>query len=446
MSAIQPQAYFQSIRQFKCSNCGGELNIINKRTNYIGCQYCGAVLDAHTEAHRIITKLNAPSNFPPRSFIQLGMTAVFDEKKHQVLGRTRWQSNYKEHWAEEGETGYSDERWEYDEWVLMSEDRTYFYLIEDAEGYTISRSVLPKHPGLPRGNETVNFYSGKREGLAEYGDSEVVYFEGESTYQIRAGDRVKFAQYDSKGYQYLTEWRLTDSGEIKEVEFFREELVSYKTLLKAFSENEPVRKIEQTVVRRASRRGFWRNAYWATALAFFVLLANSCNRGKAVFSQEFSVPVTRAAQETDTAQVLAISQPFTLPTPNRVYQVEFSASIPDNADVWAGVEFLNEKGETINALEGNFYRASGDEAWQEDGESGVEHWEESQTDQAVYYRVDQPGTYTARISTLPTSTANAVVRLNIYEQPAISRYYLFGFLIFALLAVVTTVSASVAKN
>src|SRR3712207_130113 len=133
-SSIRSQSYFQSVQQFKCVNCAGELNIINTRTRYIGCQYCGSVLDARSPAHEVITRLNAPAQFPPHSFIKLGMTAIFNGKKHQVLGRTRWKSEYQERWSEEGETGYSSEQWEYDEWVLMSENRTYFYLIEDAEG------------------------------------------------------------------------------------------------------------------------------------------------------------------------------------------------------------------------------------------------------------------------------------------------------------------------
>lgn len=447
MSTIQPQAYFKSVRQFKCSNCAGELNIINKRTQFIGCQYCGAVLDASSEAHQVITKLNAPAGFSPQSFIKLGMKAVFNGKKHQVIGRTRWQSDYKEYWSEDGDTGYSDEKWEYDEWVLMSEDYTYFYLIEDKEGYAISKSFLPQYPNLPKATQINNFTSNKQERVVEYGDSVVAYFEGESTYQIKAGDRVKFAQYNSGRTGFITEWRLAADGkEIKEIEFFREEPVSRSQLLTAFEDNDSIRQAKQAVGQINKRKRFQRITYWLTALVFFILMVSSSGDGNQIFSASYPVPAAAQTPVTeDDPLILSTTKPMSLQKLNRVYHIILSASIPDNSEVWTGLEILNEKGEVINAIEGDFYRASGDEAWQEDGESGVEHWEEDETLQSAYYRLDQPGTYSARIFALPTKSQEAKVNLKIYEETTISRYYIMGLIIFTLMALVNSVPASLAK-
>jgi hypothetical protein len=448
MSAIQPQAYFKSIRQFKCSNCAGELSLINKRTRYVACQYCGTVQDAQSEAHQIITRLNAPSQFPPKSFIKLGMTAVFSGKKYQVLGRTRWRSKYKEYWSEEGETGYSDETWEYDEWVLMGEDFTYFYLIEDADGYAVSQSVFPKYPTLPKGTSAMNFMTGKQERVVEYGESKVVYFEGESTYQIKAGDRVQFSQYNSGRYSFIAEWRLKEDGkEIKEIEFFQEEPFSYKQILAAFANDPAIGQLKMQMEQRSRSKRFWRISFWLTALVFLVLLIGSAGEGEQVFTATYPVPVSNqnGASDDDDPEVLATTKPLALEKVNRVYEVKLSASMPDNSDVWTGLEILNEKGEVINAIEGDFFRASGDEYWEEDGESGVEHWEENETSHTAVYRLDEPGTYAARVFAMPSKIPNASVKLEVYEGSVLSRYYLIGFVIFTLLAVVSSVSASMAK-
>lgn len=447
MSTIQPQPYFKSVRQFKCSNCAGELTLINRRTNYVGCQYCGAVLDAQSEAHHVITKLNAPSKFAPQSFIRMGMTAVFNGKNHQVLGRTRWLSDYKEYWSEEGETGYSDEKWEYDEWVLMSEEYTYFYLIEDKEGFTLSKSFLPQHPNLPKGTSIQNFTSAKQERVLEYGDSVVEYFEGESTYQIKAGDRVKFAEYKSGRQSHIVEWRLADNRkDIKEIEFFQEELISYQDVVTAFENNESVKQVKNVVAQRNKSKRFWRVSFWLTALAFLVLLIISGKHGNEIFSATYPVPPKNSPADDDDPQLLASTQPIPLQKKNRIYELELSANIPDNSDLWTGVEILNEQGKVINTLEGDFYRASGDEAWQEDGESGIEHWEETETSRVATYRLDEPGTYSARVFASPTSTPNAKVQLKLFEESVLSRYYLIGLIIFTLLALVNSVSASFASE
>ncbi len=448
MSRIQPQNYFESVRQFRCSSCGGEITLINKRTNYVGCQYCGAVLDANSEAHGVITKLHAPSEFPPRSIIRLGMKAVFNGKKHQVLGRTRWKSDYKEYWSEEGESGYSDEEWEYDEWVLMSEDYTYFYLIEDREGYALSASFLPQHPNLPKGTSIQNFTTGKQERVLEYGDSVVAYFEGESTYQIKAGDRVKFAEYRACGKKFIAEWRLiNNTSEIKEIEFFREETISESDVLTAFEDNPAIQEAKEKLKAIHRRKQFWRVSLWLTALAFAVLLLHSLTDGKEIFAEQIKVPQAhKPPTEEDDPEILATTKPITLQNAGAVYQLQLSANIPDNTDLWTGLEILNEKGEVINAVEGDFYRASGDEEWHEDGESGVEHWEETETLKSVYYRLDSPGTYMARVLAIPTTTPGASIQLKLFEGSILSRYYLAGLIIFTLLALVNSVSASLAQQ
>jgi DNA-directed RNA polymerase subunit RPC12/RpoP len=86
---MRQQRYLQSVQQLKCGNCGGELQVVNPRTNFIACQYCGTVQEAKTEEHKILLKLAQPSQSPPMRFIKLGMEAIFDGVKHKVIGRTR---------------------------------------------------------------------------------------------------------------------------------------------------------------------------------------------------------------------------------------------------------------------------------------------------------------------------------------------------------------------
>ncbi len=221
------------IRQFKCKNCGGELQLQNKRSQYVACPYCGSVADSSSEAYEVITQMDKPSKFPPMRFIKIGMEGTFNGKMHHVIGRTRRRNTYKEYWVEDGETGYSDETWIFDEWLLISEDATYFTLIEDEEGFTVVTGVIPKYPSLPQGEQIQDFYSGKQQRVQEYGNTEILYYEGESTYLVKPGDKSSFSEYSGGGSSYSAEWRYKD-GVVKEIEFFEEKPVSESSLIKAF--------------------------------------------------------------------------------------------------------------------------------------------------------------------------------------------------------------------
>ncbi len=222
------------VRQFKCNNCGGELALQNKRSQYVACPYCGSVADSSSEAYKVLTKMENPSKFPPMRFLQLGMEGSFDGKMYHVIGRTRRRNTYREYWVEDGESGYSNETWIFDEWLLISEDATYLIIAEDTEGFTIITPVTPKYPTLPEGEKMADLFSGKSRRVQEYGDTEILYYEGESTFLVQAGDKSSFSEYSGNSQtSYSAEWRYKD-GEIKEIEFFAEQEISQYELERAF--------------------------------------------------------------------------------------------------------------------------------------------------------------------------------------------------------------------
>ncbi|MEM9987481.1 MAG: hypothetical protein AAF804_20505, partial [Bacteroidota bacterium] len=151
-----------TLRKFDCPSCGSSLSLVHPRAKEIMCQYCGSVLDAKDEAHQIIRKLAKPERHPPFSFLKVGLVAEFNGKPYQILSRTRWRMRYKEYWREDGESGYSNEVWVYDEWLLIDEDRSYVYLVEDREGFKLSEEIIPDSPMLLPKDLRMNFYKSQR--------------------------------------------------------------------------------------------------------------------------------------------------------------------------------------------------------------------------------------------------------------------------------------------
>ena len=228
-------------RQFRCSSCGGDLELHNQRSKYISCPYCGSVAQKSDDAYKIISKNENPKKFKPRSFLKLGMTGDFNNEKYKIIGRTCWSSYYKEYWREGGESGYSSESWTFDDWLLIGENGDYKTIIEDADGFAISESFVPKYPVKPEGEKVKDFNNNKNRRVTEYGNSEILYYEGESTYLVKPGDSAMFSQYNYKDADYIAEWRY-DGSYIKEIEFFKETSISAGKLRYAFINDESIAK------------------------------------------------------------------------------------------------------------------------------------------------------------------------------------------------------------
>lgn len=459
MSKPPPLLSLADAKQFKCTACGNALQVLNRRTRYVGCPYCGAVADATSEAHQKLMQMPSPSRFPPRSFIKLGMAAQFGGANYRVIGRTRWQMNYQEYDSESN--SYESSTWTYDEWLMLSQYGTYFYLMEDAEGYKISRAFIPKYPTAKGTSEIRNFHTGKVVRVQEYGRATVEFFEGESTYQVAPGDAIIFANYQDGQKTYAVECRLANAGgsEIKEVEFWEDVPIGRREVLSAFAVNKEVADLK-TDTETKSKRSLSMALFTGllAVLSFIGMLASCSNTlihsemlatDQATLQQELPPEKPEADMQrleqlsnspdelqrytdslaqsqfanTEEANVRLIgqTQPFTLTKPGTIVCFESSVEISGYFDCWLGTEIVKANGEVANVFEGDLYRD-----------------DESHTTASVIYKLDEPGQYFLRIYTernaiLP-SGSNLQVKAAVYEEKMLSRYFIMAWLLFGSLS------------
>jgi hypothetical protein len=428
---------FQVQKQFKCSGCGGELQLMSKRTKFVGCPYCGSVADANSLAYKVIAKMEKPSNFPAYSFIRLGMIGTFQGVKYKVIGRTRFRMDYKEYWSDDSGSGYSNEVWYYDEWQLLGENFTFFYLVEDIEGFKISEMFYPAYPNLPKGNFLKSFDSNSQKQIKEYGTVKVTYFEGEATYQVKVGNLHQFAIYGG-GFQqsFVVETRLGAGNEPKEISFYKEKPFAPAKCLEAFAEDERVKDFYSVFNQKKKARKTFRIAYTLICIVFFFMAFFSLVEND-VFTQDMTLSNYKETQKTDSlTEYQLLTDFFELKDVGKVYNLNVNVTMPDNMDSYTEIEVQDSKGSVVNEVVGNFYRASGDESWSEGGESGVEHWEENETSFNEVYQLDSAGKYrirmVAQISKQYPESVQYAVRVS---ETTLTRYYLVGFFI-ALLFVI----------
>ena len=418
-TSIKDQSRLATVSKFECPNCGSSLSVSNPRAQYVACHYCGSVLDANSKEHKILKQLSKPSRHKPFSFIRLGQIATFNNRQYQVIARTRWRMDYKEYWSEEGETGYSNEVWIYDEWLLMDVRMTYFYLVEDREGYWISEEIIPETPSLLTNDLRMSFYKGqRREIVREYGNARTIFFEGESNYTIKEGDQLQFAMFKNKGINFSAEWRINPQNKsIKEIEFFREQPVSRRAVIKAFENNEEIDKLKQY---EAHWRFIFRAALATTLALLLMLLMSIGNDGTRVFSQEFDL---RTIGDTETV----ISNPVEISEPGLFSLNFYMKSIDPNSDQFVFAYILDEEKAAINQVEGDFYFYTG-----VDDEG---RWTEEDRDASKLFKLEEAGTYYIQLFKNKESTTGGTIEVSVSKGVWLSRYFLFGFILFILFSI-----------
>ena len=234
----------KDITQIKCPNCSGELQLKDKRTKTIVCSQCGAMSGFDKEKTALIFRedIGKLNHF---SFLKVAQELNLDGIHYIIIGRTRWQSTYSERWEEEDEgrleVGYDHNcRWAFDEWVLLSEQHTYLYLIENQnQNIYLAKSIYPANPAIPRNFNSpqmsqIDFnrkYSGFKDA-DEYGYTELAGVEGEATYDVALQERTYFWMYAASKQQYSVEIRIDEQKSIREIEYYVEKPISsYKLLL-----------------------------------------------------------------------------------------------------------------------------------------------------------------------------------------------------------------------
>ncbi len=402
-----------SINLVRCPACGTPLPAKESTPAAVKCPSCSALYPADSEIGRRLSA-KQDSSHPPRSFIRLGMSATLMQRKYYVLGRRCITTRMKE-WDPEDKT-YTNESWSYDEWLLGREDGGFIFLCEDSEGYEISYKFLPDNPEVPADHRrTLALVKGQRQRrLQEFGTARVVYHEGEFPWAVEDGDTGNYASYNYGTESFEVEWSLDSKGEIEEVEFYRNSKISYIELLEAFDQQELLARALAEEARKKEIKLF-SFAFFGTAailalLGFWAALSGS---GRDVFSR--SASIEGIPEEGINAG------PFSLRRPGAIYRINTSISIPDNTYSWIGLELLNSEQQSINAIEGDFWRESG---YDDEG-----HWSESFTSTNLHFKLKEPGEYYLRIFSERGTAPSGVVQINIREGVILARYFFIAALI-----------------
>lgn len=394
-----PPASELSLEVLKCPHCSGELNVQSgAAVKTLVCTFCGSVLDLSGEQAAIIGQTNR--KIKPAQPIQPGMEGNFEGERHQVIGWIRYE-------------GWDDEdRWRWDEWLLLSAGGQFRWLSYDPEeGFILQQKIQPTAPFDPLHDSAIPTPDGQAI-VSERAPARILALAGELTWQAKVGDRLTYVEAGLKDFRYSVE--VTE----QELELTKGRVLPELEVWRAFGRED--------LVQQAVTAGQWSGAYRVLALVCALLTFFGCAgvlfsgiTGQQIFSQQVQL-----AQGEAGAQSVG---PVEITQPGRPHQILLQAgALPTNS--WAEVN-VSIADETENEL---FLFA--EEFWDEAGyDEG--YWHENDLSGDYLFRPDEAGEYTLELSLEGDPLVSSLpVTVTVKQGVWLSRYFVIYTIISLVLA------------
>lgn len=404
-----------------CPSCQHTNYVWDQEVRYMYCYNCGVASDL--AFNRTLNEKLKIKDFPYYSFLRVGQTLHLEGKDFIITARLRYRSTHKEYYTSDEGSGYSNETWYFDTYILQNTQEgkdERFYLSEDKEGYSLGMPITVDKKDADPTNLALftNFYKGKPDyRVTEYGSLFLEFFEGETEKEdpYAVGTQTHFATYQEGLWSYTVEqgdgWK----------EFSAEKKISKQELYKALEGNPFIDTYEQRDKGFSTIR---KTVSAAAVVAFLVFLVS-------LFSDGTPISSTRV----DTKDIDKIegylSKPIKIDDTGTNYNIEWGVNFKStqNQGMYVVVELLDKDKNVINAVESDF--------WYETGRDSEGTWTESETSSSKYFKFVEEGDYFARIYAKTDSTyftdatySQATINFTVNEGAMLSRYFLMlsGFL------------------
>lgn len=176
--------------ELSCPSCGAPVDVDNRFTRMVKCDYCDGQLLLEGEAFEFQGEAKLA---PGSSRFDVGQEGTVKDRSYRVLGHIRY------NWG----------RGFWDEYCVKLEGEEMAWIADDAGELTISRKVDPGE--TPPSYEEVQVGGKMSVGdysfvVSEKGEAEVEGFEGELPFVAKAGDGIQYVDGSHEGNVYSIEY------------------------------------------------------------------------------------------------------------------------------------------------------------------------------------------------------------------------------------------------
>lgn len=385
---------------FKCTSCGAPISVTQADTKAVGCSHCGAVVAADDPDLKI---LSAALKVLTKPSLDIGITGKLKGRAYAVIG-------YLKRF-----TGTPPERYEWEEYLMYSEEAGYAWLIQYNGHWSLGKPVTRQPEEVPGPRPQARFLDQRYKHFATY-RAEVAQVIGEFNWRVKVGEHAEVFDYIAPPYMLSRE--VTE----REMTWTVAEYLTQEEMLKAF---KPARALPKQVGVGANQPAppgsdppYWKVcALFLLIMVVIQLVLASKGDHNAVWQG------TLALDKGETQHSLSVP---TVHVDGRQGNIVV-AQHTDMNNRWLDTEVS-----LINTQTGEAFQAQREISYYQGYDDG-EHWSEGDADDTTSFNKVPPGDYVLDVAG-ETNTKDGDGPINdqiklLRDVPAWSHFWLFFLLL-----------------
>ena len=442
----------KELKALKCPKCGGDLSK-GARSTYdedeeedvtipvARCIQCNTEYDQHTPEYYELFADDLTRDKDSTIF-KLGLKGKIKNVEYEIIGRLRYQE----------EDEYEKSTW--DEWVAISGDGVYHYLVEEDGRIDSYEEYVPESIDMESNGSYIEF-EGKKIPKSDGYAGRIVLAEGELPWKPEIGEATLCYDFKKDGRQYTIE--KSDD----EVSITKGEKLTHGEVIEAFNIEQYKELYSNTLKKRKSLK--WGSRFYILGMAItFMASVYSCfNETPVQGVMNLKKVLVENSLTTDAEGNVYESQvlygPFEIPEGNRLYNVEVKAdqSIQPLSLEWQSFRFmlisenrlndvtdgkisdpavLKDVFEDIDAMPEPLesYIITGD-FWDEEGRDSDGYWHESDLSYNTDFVLDEPGKYYTYMELFSKNAKDVNSIVFSISRAHGYKYFVISFFIFFIL-------------
>jgi len=392
------------LKELACPSCGRPLPQRLPGTQTFICPSCNSYVHVGIDE---LKEAGKGAKLPVSPFpIRLGSRFTLEGVNYFVMGRVLYE-------------GWDDEdRWQWTEWLLGSNDGRLLWLSHDNEkGFVLFRKMRIKTAFDANTARQIPTSDGKTALVHERYPARIIGAEGELTFRASAGARLNMVEGAGHGKEYSIQ--VTAS----ELEMYEGDKIDEMALATAFNNAEWIEQVK----RRSNRAGVYRlvaGIAFFFAIVAFVLTVIANGTGDLTLSQEVTlVPATPAP---------SVQIPVNFPQGNRpaIVRLWLVSPLPVNTFAEVEVSVISPNEAETFIFEKEF--------WHETGIDEGERWTERDYFGGEVFVPYQAGTHEVEVTLgeiSPLLKQDIKVRVGVFQNHILPSYFLIYGVIAAALGI-----------
>ncbi len=259
------------LQKLSCPKCGAPVDHFTAGAQTLVCSHCGSFISVGSGDPELVGKGTKIAKAPVP--INIGDRFTYENIQYFVLGRVLYDG-----W----DRSDTSDRWQWNEWLLGSNDGRLLWLSYDEKGFTLYTKLRIREAFNPMQDRAIPVGNGRSAAVHERYPARILGAEGELNWNAKPGDTVEMVEGAGHGKRYSVQF----TGE--ELEIHQGDPWQALALAKAF--NSPA-WIEQ--IKRRQSTAALQGILGVICIAFAVVAAvmgfAANSSGEQIATQQFSL-------------------------------------------------------------------------------------------------------------------------------------------------------------